>query len=103
MESKFCHRLHRAGIPVHYCGSEVGVEVRVLPTGEEHCLITLYAEHGIQSSAHILLRKGCCLMIVGDVKDRPLTIVYTGEGHTRLFLRQGSGSPSSSTGTAGER
>lgn len=66
--------------PVHYCCSEVGAEVRVLPTWEEHFLITLYERHGIQSSAHILLRKGDCFIIVGDVKDRPLTRVYTGGG-----------------------
>lgn len=48
------------------------------------------------------LRKGCCLITVGDMDDRPLPISYTGEEHTSLLLQEGGRSPSSSTGPAGE-
>lgn len=48
------------------------------------------------------LEKECCLIIVGEVKDWPLPIGSTGEGHTCLFLQKGNRSPNSSTGPAGK-
>lgn len=57
LNKNLAHRLHRARVSPHHHGGGVRVHVRVLPTGEESCLIIQSGNHGIQGFAAGLVGK----------------------------------------------
>lgn len=105
LNQNLAHRLHGTKVSPHYHRGGVRVQVRVLPTEEESCLIIFHSM--VKTGSDFLpagsMRKECCLItIIGNAGDRALPTGYKGAGYTAFPPQESGGSVSSSPSPAGE-